>query len=429
LEHTRRTETGIGKQSLRAESFVQIGAASRQRAGNGGGVHRMRRIGHVRERSPGSWELRYPLSADPATGKRRTATATVRGNRKAAEKELRKLLSTLDTGEHVDPNRMVMRDWLNQWLVGVAPEVSPRTHELYDYVVSRFLLPALGNISLTKLGPSQIHNAFSALVVGGRKDGKPGGLAAQTRRHVHRVLSASLARAVEQQLLARNPCDALRRRLPKVERQELNILSVEQSARLLAEIKSRRVYWPVLIALATGARRGEILALRWRNVELDAGLVRIERSLEHTKDGLRFKTPKSGKSRAVVIPAYAVEELRRLRREQSEELLRLGVRFGGDTLLGARADGEPMLPRSLTHEFAKVAGNAEGVPRVRFHDLRHSHATQLLAAGVHPKIAQERLGHASIGITMDLYSHASETMQADAAQRLDLLWKRAKMES
>jgi integrase len=98
-------------------------------------------------------------------------------------------------------------------------------------------------------------------------------------------------------------------------------------------------------------------------------------------------------------------------------------------LICARPDGAPMLPRSLTHEFAKVAGSVGGVPRVRFHDLRHSHVTQLLGAGVHPKVAQERLGHASIGITMDLYSHASETMQADAARRLDLLWKKAKMET
>lgn len=387
-----------------------------------------RTTGHIRERSPGSWELRYPLVADPVTGRRRIATTTIRGSRKDAEKELRRLLRTIDTGEHVDPTRLVMRDWLNQWLIAAAPEVSPRTHELYDYIVSRFLLPALGNIPLAKLAPNQIHNFLSALAIGGRKDGKPGGLSAQTRRHVHRVLSTSLARAVEMQLLPRNPCDALRRRLPKVERQELNVLSIEHSARLLAAIQSRRVYWPVLVALATGARRGEILALRWRNVDLDAGIVRIERSMEQTKDGLRLKTPKSGKSRAVVIPDYAIEELRRLRREQSEELLRLGVRLGGETLLCAKADGEPMLPRSLTHEFAKVAGTVDGVPRVKFHDLRHSHATQLLAAGVHPKVAQERLGHATIGITMDLYSHASETMQADAAQRLDLAWKSVKIE-
>jgi integrase len=319
---------------------------------------------------------------------------------------------------------MVMRDWLTTWLAAVAQEVSPGTHAFYVHTVSRFLLPALGNIPLSKLVPSQIQEAYTALATSGRKDGRAGGLSPQTRRHIHRILSSALSRAVEQQLIARNPCEVFKKRLPKIERKELNVLSAEQSGKLLEAIRPYRVYWPVLIALATGARRGEILAMRWRNVDLDAGLIRIERSVEHTKEGLRFKTPKSGKSRAVVLPGLATNELRRLKREQAEELLCLGVRLDGDTLLCARADGQPMLPTSLTHEFAKVAGRVDGVPRVRFHDLRHSHATQLLSAGIHPKVAQERLGHSSISITMDLYSHTSETMQTEAAQRLDQLWQK-----
>ena len=384
----------------------------------------MRRTGHIRERSPGSFELRYSLGTDSATGKRKIATATVRGSRKNAAKELRRLLSAIDADDHVSPTRMTLRQWLTTWLAAVREEVAPGTHGFYAQIVDRFLLPALGNSSIAKLGPVQIQECYSTLAEGGRRDGKPGGLSPQTRRHVHRVLSAALSRAVEQQLIARNPCDAFRKRLVRVERREMSVLSVEQSTRLLAAIRSHRVYWPVLIALATGARRGEILALRWRNVDLDVSTIRIERSLEHTKDGLRFKTPKSGKSRAVVLPNLAINELRRLKREKAEELLQQGVRLDADTLLCAKADGSAMLPTSLTHQFAKVARKAKGVPRVRFHDLRHSHATQLLSVGIHPKVAQERLGHSSISITIDLYSHASETMQAEAAQRLDELWQK-----
>jgi integrase len=386
----------------------------------------MRRTGHIRERSPGSYELRYSLGADPATGKRKIATATVRGKRQDAERELRRLLRALDTGEHIDHSRVTLKEWLGTWLSAIKDDVSPGTLAFYTHTADRFLIPTLGKLPLSKLSPTQIQSAYTALAAEGRRDGR-GCLSPQTRRHIHRVLSTSLARAVELQVLPRNPCDALRRRLPKVERHELNVLTAEQAALLLDAIRPYRVYWPTMIALATGARRGEILALRWRNVDLDAGTIRIERSLEHTKEGLRFKTPKSGKSRAVVVPASAVEELRRLKRERSEELLKLGARLDGDTLVCARADGSPMLPTSLTHEFIKVAGRVQGVPKVRFHDLRHSHATQLLGAGVHPKVAQERLGHASIGITMDLYSHTSETMQGEAAQRLDQLWQNAKI--
>jgi integrase len=183
---------------------------------------------------------------------------------------------------------------------------------------------------------------------------------------------------VEQQLIGRNPCDVFKKRLPKVERREMATLTAEQSQVLLTAIRHTRIYWPVLIALASGPRRGEILALRWRNVDLDRGAVGVVESLEQTKAGLRAKAPKSEKARAITLPAFAVDELRRLKREQAQSLLALGIRQTRDTLLCARADGEPMQPRSLTHEFTRLIGRTKSIPRVRFHDLRHSHATQLL---------------------------------------------------
>lgn len=203
-------------------------------------------------------------------------------------------------------------------------------------------------------------------------------------------------------------------------------LTSDQSAQLLDALGHSRVFWPVLLALSTGMRRGEILALRWKNVDLELGTLRVVESLEQTKTSIRFKTPKSGRHRAVTLPAYALEELRRLKREQAEALLALGVRQTGDTLLCCRADGEPHQPLSLTYEFARFMRRLKNLPRVRFHDLRHSHATQLLASGVHPKIASERLGHASVGITLDLYSHVTDTMQSEAAAKLDSAMQVAK---
>ena len=385
----------------------------------------MRRSGHIRERAPGAFELRYSLGTDSATGKRKIATATIRGSRKDAEKELRRLLHAVDTGEHIEPNRITVQQWLTTWLDAVRAEVAPKSHERYGEIVHNFLIPAVGNLPLAKLGPSHIQEAYNGWAVGGRRDGKPGGLSPQTRRHVHRFLSAALGRAIEQQLLARNPADVFKKRLPKVERREMTALTTEQSQQILGAIRRNRVYWPVLLALAAGMRRGEIPALRWGNVDLDRGILRVVESLEQTKAGLRFKAPKSEKARVVTLPAFASDELRRLKREQAEELLRLGVRQSGATLLCARADGEPMPPRSLTHEFAKVAGRVKEVPRVRFHDLRHSHVTQLLVAGVHPKVAQERLGHSSISVTLDLYSHVTATMQEDAATKLDMAFRSA----
>jgi integrase len=315
---------------------------------------------------------------------------------------------------------MTVGQWLDLWLDTIRAEVSLKTHESYAEIVSCYLAPAFGSARLDKLAPSQIQKAYNSWT---RQDGKP--LSPRTRRYIHVILKSALARAVEQQSLARNPADIFSKRLPKIERKELTTLTVEQSAHLLESIKHAHIYWPVLLALTTGMRRGEILALRWKNVELDRGALRVMESLEQTKGGLRFKAPKTDRTRAITLPSFVIDELRRLKREQAEALLRIGIRQSGATLVCCREDGEPKQPGSVTGEFARLTRKIKDLPRIRFHDLRHSHATQLLADGVHPKIAQERLGHSTITTTMDLYSHVTDTMQADAAARLDAAFRPA----
>jgi integrase len=204
-------------------------------------------------------------------------------------------------------------------------------------------------------------------------------------------------------------------------------LTAEQSRQLLDAIRPSPLYWPVLIALATGMRRGEILALRWRNLDLDRGVIRIVESLEQTSGGLRFKSPKTDRARAVSLPSFAVDELRRLRREQAEGLLVLGVRQTGATLVCTQPNARPITPKVLTNYFARVAKRL-GLP-VHFHSLRHTHATQLLLAGVHPKVAQERLGHATVAMTLDIYSHVTERLRDDAAVKIDTVFRGAESSS
>jgi integrase len=372
----------------------------------------MRPRGTITSRSPGSYRIRYSLGRDPVTGKRRFGTATVRGTRKQAEKELVRLLRTVDTGEHVDPTRITAGDWLRLWVDALKTEVSPKTHERYAEIVRCYLLPAIGSVQLQRLTPTDIQRGYNNF------DRKP---SPRTRRHIHRILKSALARAIEQQVLARNPATNLR--LPKVEKKPITALTVEQTKVLLAQIAHTAAFWPTLIAVATGMRRGEILALRWKELDLDGGVVRVVGSLEQTKSGLRFKSTKTEKARAVTVPSFAIEELRGWKRIQAERLLAVGIRQSGTTLVCCREDGEPKQPDSLTHEFTYLVGRIRDFPKVRFHDLRHSHATQLLASGVHPKIVQERLGHSTITTTMDLYSHVSETMQGDATARLDQAYR------
>ena len=158
--------------------------------------------GHIRERSPGSWELRYTLGTDPATGRRRTATATVRGGRKAAEKEMRKRLVAIDKGDRVDPTKMTTGEWFDRWLSITKPEISPPTYEHYRRFVDGYLKPRLGGIGLAKLSRADVQQLFSDLAEGGRADGKSGPLAASTRRQCFRVLNICLGRAVDLNLIA-----------------------------------------------------------------------------------------------------------------------------------------------------------------------------------------------------------------------------------
>jgi integrase len=370
----------------------------------------MRRTGHIRERSAGHFELRYQ-----ADGK--TRTVTFRGGAKDAKTELRRLLRQVDMGEHADVgNKLTVGTWLTQWLSSVQETLAPQSHDRYGETIKNHLIPGLGDIPLAKLAESHITKFYASLE---RKDGK-GAMAPRTRRQLHRVLSSALRRAVEDRMIARNPADTFRKRLPKVEKGEMKVLTPEQSRQLLDAVRDTPLYTPVLLALATGARRGECLALRWRNVDLDNGTVLIAESLEQRRGvPIRSKAPKGEKQRSVALPAFAVDALRSLKLRQTEQMFALGARVDGDTLVCMRRDGRAPSPASVTSTFTRLVARLPGMPAIHFHSLRHSHATALLQAGVHPKVAQERLGHASVAITLDLYSHVSSDMDKDAADRLD----------
>lgn len=388
--------------------------------------------GHVRQRSAGSWEIRYSWT-DPLTRKRKTATATVRGTYKQADAQLRERLSELDKNRHVDPSRVTVAEWLEEWLGLIRGEVAAKTHERYGELVRHYLSPELGSHLLQRLEPIAIKTALAKWASGGRRDKKPGGLAPQTRHNLHTLLKIALNCAVAMKKRSDNPIDAVDP--PTVPKKPMTVLTPEQSTRLLATIRHTRMFWPVLITLATGMRRGEVLGLRWGSVDFERGVIRVVESLEETKTyGLRLKTTKTDRWRAVTLPAFAIEELRRHKKEQAEDLLRLGIRQRDEAFVCPRAnplDGEgkpdkqgaPLSPDACSHEFARLVRNIPDMPRVSLHKLRHSHASQLLLPGVHPKVVQERLGHSSITVTLDTYSHLIPTMQGEAASRLDAAYK------
>jgi integrase len=371
--------------------------------------------GHIRARGPGAWELKYDVGRDPKTGRRITRYKTVRGGKKDAQRELRELLGAVDRGMVADAGKMTVGAWLAQWIEEARHTVSLKTHERYSEIVSQHLLPALGAHQLAKLAPVHIQGFYSDALKTGRLDGK-GGLSPQTVVHFDRVLHLALKRARSLRLITVNPAEDVER--PQVERREMQTLNDDQAARLLAAASTTRLYVPIVLAVATGLRRGELLALRWQDIDLTTGVVQVVRSLEQTNERLRFKAPKTKSSRRpVVLPASVLEVLRAHKVRQLEERFLLGL--GKGELVFTRVDGRPISPDTFTSWVARVAKRA-GVGHIMpVHGLRHTHITNLLRANVHPKVASERAGHSSVGFTLDRYSHVIPSLQEDAAVRID----------
>jgi len=376
--------------------------------------------GHIRERSPGRWAIVLDIR-DPATGRRKRRWHSFRGSKRAAQIECARLIAAIQGGTYLTPDKSALGAYLDQWLTYVRPRIGVRTRERYEEIVRAHLKPLLGSVQLTKLRPQQIADAYGKALANGRRDGR-GGLSASTVIYLHRVLRAALAQAVRWETLTRNPADAVEP--PRAVLASVKVYDLPQTAALLEAVKGRRIGIAVLLGVLVGLRRGEVCGLQWQHVDLERSEIRIMQSAEQSATGVTYKLPKNGKGRTVSLSARMLDELRQHRVRQAEELLRLGVRPTGDTFVYTREDGLPMQPRSLTHGWQMfIAGSV--LPRRRFHDLRHSHATHMLAGGVHVKVASERLGHSRVDITLNTYQHVLPGMQADAAIRVDELLQSA----
>jgi integrase len=371
--------------------------------------------GHIRERSSGHWAIILD-QRDPATGKRRRKWHSFEGTKRQAQIECSRLITGISDGGYVEPSKVTLLQFFERWLRHIKPNVSPRTHERYEQIALKNIAPLLGAKTLSKLTPIEISEAYAAALANGRCDGK-GGLSPRTVHHMHRVLFSALDQAERWKIVARNPAAILEKRdRPKIERKSVLTIDATTTAAVLDAARKRRLFIPLVLGALCGLRRGEITAVRWRSIDLDAGQLAVIASTEQTDGGaIREKEAKSGRARTVALPSLAVEELRRWRIVQAVELLKLGIRADDSWHVITQADGSPIQPRSMTHAmsaFLKEWG-------MTLHRLRHSHASHMLASNVHPKIVQERLGHSSIAITMDTYSHLMPNMQGDAAAAVD----------
>jgi integrase len=357
--------------------------------------------GNLTRRGKHSWRLKYEAEPDPATGARRTRFVTVRGTKREAQAELIRLLAEQQSGTAVEPSTMTIAEHVRSWLAG-NNGLSPKTVERYRELAERQIIPWLGATTLQKLRPAQVAEWHATLLRRGRVDGDP--LSRRTVGHAHRVLHRAFELALRLEQLSRNPVHAVP--APKLELVEPEILTAEQIATVLEALDSHQLYPVISLALATGMRRGELCALTWGSVDLERATVKVERSLEETASGLRFKSPKTRSGNRIIgVPSAIVEMLRAHRSAQLEIRLRLGQgRPDTNDLVFPLWDGSPYPPDKLSRDWGNLVRDRK-LPRVSFHSLRHSHASALISAGVDIVSVSRRLGHSSPAVTLTVYAH------------------------
>jgi integrase len=367
--------------------------------------------GHIVKRGKNSYTIILNLGTDPQTGNRKQQWESIKGNKKDAEKRLAEMLHQIDNGTFLRPTKTPLAEYLGRWLQDYAwPNLAPKTAEGYEYIVRRHVIPALGSMRLTQLRPEHLQRYYSEKL--------SGGLSAQTVRHHHAALHKALQTAVEWGILSRNPVSAISP--PRVQRPEMRTWGKDDITRFLEAAKGTPYYALFYTALFTGMRRSELLALRWYDVDLVLAQVHVSRSLHRLRGGsTAVRSPKTAKRRrTVALPPSAMLLLREHREKQGCQRAMLGISLSGDDLVFAHVDGKPLVPDSVTHAWIKLARRVCLEP-IRLHDARHSHASLMLKQGIHPKIVQERLGHSSIAVTLDTYSHVAPGLQEAAAKRFD----------
>lgn len=360
--------------------------------------------GSIKQRADGLWEARI---SQPG-GKRKSFYGKTR---REAQDKLRAALRDVDAGVDLAAGRQTVAQFLDRWLAAsVAPSVKARTHEGYASIVKVRVAPWIGRVALAKLSALDLQGLYVDLAAAG--------LSNRSIHHTHRCLHRALGQAVRWNLIARNPCDGVTP--PRPERPELRVLSQAEATAFLDATRAHPMHALYVLAVTTGMRQGELLGLRWEDLDLDAGRLAVRRSLQRRgKAGYSFSEPKTSRSRrTVLLGRRAVAALRDHRRRQLEARLAAGAGWEDQGLVFANATSGPLDPSWQTATFKAALAKA-GLPAVRFHDLRHTAATLLLSRGVHPKVVSEMLGHATITLTLDTYSHLVPVLHAQAAEAMD----------
>ena len=365
--------------------------------------------GSIRKRKDGRWEGRYVVGHDPVTGK--MISRNVLGKTQAEVKE--KLRTAIENSKRLDytqTGKYTVGQWMDEWFEAYAKvKVRPSSHQTYKGYIENHIKPNIGDIPIEKLTSLQLQKFYRLLLTEGRiprieSEKQPKGLSAKTVRNINQVISSAMDMAVRHKLILTNPTEGCE--LPKVEHREMKTLPAEQLGAFLREAKESGVYELYYLDLATGLRRGELLGLKWEDVDLQNGIIHVRRQVARV-DGEVKELPLKTKNsyRNISISQDAVAMLTEMEAHRSSDYV-----FPSST-------GGPISPDSVNNMLHRVLKRA-GLPSIRFHDLRHTFATLALQNGVDIKTVSGMLGHFSAGFTLDTYAHVTTSAQKEAARTM-----------
>lgn len=386
--------------------------------------------GTIYRRPDGRWCSQVTVGIDPATGKPKRKTFYGKTRQEVAGK-MTEALQKVQTGTYIEPTTFTLGQWLDKWMTEYKKgQLRPSTYESYAGLIERHIKPDLGGIPLAKLQAHTLQSFYNDKLASGRMD-NGGGLSTRVVRYMHAVIHGALEQAVKEGLLPRNVADATSP--PTMKHKPMRPLTEDELLTFLAVAKDDRFFAAYVLAATTGLRRGELLGLCWDSVDLVGGTIVVQRQLlvlgdEEGKFTFVLDDTTKSKSgrRSIALTDDTVRELKAHRKRQAQEKLFLGPAYQDNGLVFCNEDGTPVDPRNFTKRFQRILVRA-GLPKIRLHDLRHTHASLLLSRGVHPKVVQERLGHASITMTLDLYSHLAPGLQEAAAATLNGLVKKSEI--
>lgn len=397
--------------------------------------------GTVYQRPNGTWSAQVSY-IDPGTGTRKRKTISGKTKQEVLRKK-RELETLKDAGRLVDTGKLTVEAWMNRWLeVYKKPALKPSTWLSYKQLTDLHINPALGNRQLDRLQASEIQAFYNYLSKSGRKikkrkekkkkdaentaQAKPQnpGLSTRTVRYIHTILNGALNQAMKENLIRFNPAAVTEP--PRLERKETRPLTAKEARDFLDAIKDDMLYPIILTDLGTGLRRGELLGLKWEDIDLETGTAIIRRSLLQLQGQLHLQEDtKTKASKATIqLPGEVVKVLKQVKRNQAQAKLILGEGYNDKGFVFAWGDGRPIRPDYLYHRFKALLKDNK-LPEVRIHDLRHTFCTLLLEAGEDLSTVSKLARHSSYSITADIYGHLTKTMQERAAGKMDAILTRS----